>query len=352
MATVIYHPQAWLRLLPADFDPEHSEYPEQLPEETAWVLSDFLKNGRNIFHIEPELVQLFDKTPIDELILEDIKLPFEAFYIYFGEAAGIYAPEKSEEGDEYENSSVFIEGAYISRSTHTFRGIDEGNFWISLVPSFEEYMSEEEWSYHFDFEHHADPRGFIRPDLKTKILDQYLERFTNFWERTGELEYHRANKATGSAITTPFHELRDNWKPDEKDIAWKESALKALRIVINTIAYLTTDECDLTEDYPASYPRKLVAKAIGDNKKQAARAVSKLESLGYRKVRFLGRSFKRSLAVHQFGNVSPHWRRGHWRRQPHGKRGEELRKLIWIKPTIVNPAGGPNPDTPGHVYDV
>lgn len=30
-----------------------------------------------------------------------------------------------------------------------------------------------------------------------------------------------------------------------------------------------------------------------------------------------------------------HWRRGHWRQQPHGE-GNKLRRLIWIKPARVN----------------
>jgi hypothetical protein len=47
---------------------------------------------------------------------------------------------------------------------------------------------------------------------------------------------------------------------------------------------------------------------------------------------------------HSGHEVEPHWRRGHWRLQPHGT-GLSLLKLIWIRPTIVRRDKG-EPDTP------
>ncbi|MCC8153163.1 MAG: hypothetical protein LIP01_02460 [Tannerellaceae bacterium] len=37
------------------------------------------------------------------------------------------------------------------------------------------------------------------------------------------------------------------------------------------------------------------------------------------------------------GKVATHFRRGHWRNQAIGPRGENQHKLIWIEATIVNP---------------
>jgi len=47
--------------------------------------------------------------------------------------------------------------------------------------------------------------------------------------------------------------------------------------------------------------------------------------------------------------VSTHWRRGHWRRQPHGKDRKSI-KLVWIKPVLVRADKGA--PTAGHVYNV
>jgi hypothetical protein len=46
-------------------------------------------------------------------------------------------------------------------------------------------------------------------------------------------------------------------------------------------------------------------------------------------------------------DISPHWRRGHWRNQPFGEKLSE-KKLIWIKPTIVNKEKGE--PIKGHIY--
>jgi hypothetical protein len=46
--------------------------------------------------------------------------------------------------------------------------------------------------------------------------------------------------------------------------------------------------------------------------------------------------------------VATHWRRGHWRRQPHGPQNS-LRKLVWLMPTLVN-LGKRGEEVPGHLY--
>lgn len=43
----------------------------------------------------------------------------------------------------------------------------------------------------------------------------------------------------------------------------------------------------------------------------------------------------------------PHWRRGHWRRQPFGEK-RALRKLIWVMPVMVQHGGEGEAD--GHLY--
>lgn len=47
--------------------------------------------------------------------------------------------------------------------------------------------------------------------------------------------------------------------------------------------------------------------------------------------------------------VRPHWRRGHYRMQPHGPQRQQ-RRLLWIRPTLVHPEHDVEP--PAAVYDV
>ena len=49
------------------------------------------------------------------------------------------------------------------------------------------------------------------------------------------------------------------------------------------------------------------------------------------------------------GEVSTHWRRGHWRRQPFGDGLQQIR-LLWIKPALVRRDKGE--PVHGHLYEV
>lgn len=57
-----------------------------------------------------------------------------------------------------------------------------------------------------------------------------------------------------------------------------------------------------------------------------------------RSPRWLGKDYQRSgTSRSNSGHSAPatHWRRGHWRQQPHGE-GRRSRRLVWVRPTLVN----------------
>jgi hypothetical protein len=64
------------------------------------------------------------------------------------------------------------------------------------------------------------------------------------------------------------------------------------------------------------------------------------EQIEIRRPRWIGKNYaiksQKSSAVHSGQSPRMHWRRGHWKRVPVGKREENLRKRVWIEPVIVN----------------
>jgi hypothetical protein len=61
--------------------------------------------------------------------------------------------------------------------------------------------------------------------------------------------------------------------------------------------------------------------------------------------RWIGREFKRSsnpTGSNSHASPSTHWRRGHWRQQPCGEKMQQ-RKLVWIRPTLINSSESPHP---------
>lgn len=89
------------------------------------------------------------------------------------------------------------------------------------------------------------------------------------------------------------------------------------------------------------------------NRNEQRRIQSKRAALGFTPVHICGRKLVAELAERAAtsgfaGTVAAHWRRGHWRRQPHGPQNAQ-RKLVWLMPTLVNP-GKSTEEVPGHLY--
>ena len=344
--------------LPKDYDPETHGYPDVLEDESlfsedyAYFLSSFMQNGRNIFHLEPELIGLFNKTKIDDVVLEDIVLPYDSFYLHFGEAAGIKAPHYLGEYSEpyskelNKESGAFIEGVFVELKRDYLGDYEEIDFF--LVP--EAYV-DSGFSHPINLSCH-DKGGFVRKDAKNTVLNVFKNTiYRNPFEN--DLDNEKLNKHPVLGKDFDWHKAKKDWLPDAKKQAWEAASSKALTLIINAILYLTSQDSDVEEDYPDSYPQKLVSKAKSNNSKESKRAESKLAAQGYTKIKFVGRSVKKYFQNQSSrSSVSSHWRRGHWRKQPYGSKEESKTRPVWIKPTIVNKNTADEKEMSGHIYEV
>lgn len=50
----------------------------------ATFVHDFQRHGRNIFRFPARLIELFHRTDVDGIPLDELKLPYDGFYMYFG----------------------------------------------------------------------------------------------------------------------------------------------------------------------------------------------------------------------------------------------------------------------------
>ena len=114
----------------------------------------------------------------------------------------------------------------------------------------------------------------------------------------------------------------------------RETFSRCLQLIANALCYVSAFPDDSQVDWPVGTPEKLRQKADTAAPKEASRAASKLNAMGYRKVRHIGDEFSAAAGQAGPGHVSAHWRRGHWRRQAYGPK-MSLRKLKWLRPTRV-----------------
>lgn len=301
-------------------------------EESLHLFLDrFEKAGRRIFHLEQELVRMFRRTSVDDVSIDLLLIPYECVFLYFGIEAGVRVP-----GD-----GRFIDGAYVMLS-----GDDkERLLMVLLCPEFPDLagakalsqiarLREDEGYRHIYLSSDAGPIGQAHANL-----------FIPIGERISEFEYYRVQKTMRELHPdTPrrsYEEFRAADDIDAEDALWKGHDKEALNLIVNALAFLTSRPDDLDFGFHADAPQALASKADqGPGTKEAKRATSKLEALGYRRVYTCGRHFAAARAAGPQEGPGTHWRRGHWRNQAHGPQNAQ-RKLIWIEPVLVSPSGEP-----------
>lgn len=205
------HPTDWLRVLEKDFSPEYYEsYPEELPEETAYAIEEFIKCGCNILIASDIPQQIWQHQFLDQIEIESLLLPSNAFYLYFGKEAGFVVPDTTRPS----------EGALELVIVPEFNGQDEAPF-----------------TYSFMFEHFSNKHGFVQENLSTTAKEHLDRRFDNHWENMGKFNFRRMNNVTRFNPPLSYEKMVAEWQPQPKDILWKELSEACVLAALNLSVY-------------------------------------------------------------------------------------------------------------------
>ena len=301
-------------------------------------------NGRNIFHLQPELSTLLRTTDVEDVEWQSIKLPYSSFYLWFG-------PQK----DWPLGASHYVDGAYIeSGGGHDMQ--------ITLTSVASVYASEQSQNFVRDYDPYYYAPFTIPSDEDTvgKTLKTLLERDPSF--KTSDLRNESAVDVRlddGAVVAVPS-------LPKEQS-GWYEAALEhqsnlpvfmqALRLVINGLCFLSASPDDTVLSFPQGAIQDLHRdqEHTTDAQILGHRETKQLHRLGYTEIHFCGKKFVQA-AQHEIigtgGEMPPHRRRAFWRNQTCGPRNSE-RRPKWIKPTVVRRDKlREDEDAPGHTYIV
>jgi len=284
----------------------------------------FAKKGANIFHFKKDLLEMLENTDVTDITLNTIKFPFEYFYISLRE---LNRPFSSSSSDD-----TIIDGVFIHFHDESAEEIIYP-YWIDFyVCGYSEKLKDIEFNRSTkDLMELASSLTFVSKDATIKdaigIIHQIME---------DTLENQNLSKdAREREIDFQLEEykrLTDN-----------------LSLFINCILYISLDKPDIENKYLDGLPIHLknkIDKANTKHRKEIAEREAK--SFGYSKIRLVGNSYKQTKQTStNIADIAPHWRRGHWRNQPYGEKLVE-KKLIWIKPTMVNKEKGESQK--GHIY--
>lgn len=308
---------------------------------------EWYKYGRNIFSFSKELLQLLEKTDVNDVKPELFKPPYDIFYLNL----------KPLNIKLSKNSDAIIEGVYIDHNIWNGNGEHpEGYCDLSFYfvgdfkDTFLKYIST------------------VKSSTQPFTNDDYVDEMPlgDFWNIYLWFEKSEKRETVKEALDYFVKNLKDEIfvtnKTSEQitdfDLEFYSDTIelieRTINLVINCLLYLSQpkDKLDIETRLPTGLPGNFEKKmSFAKTEKEKKKIREKIEQAGFSKINFVGQTFKRHYneIINSGLTVQPHWRRGHWRNQKYGEKLSES-KLIWIMPTIVNnDIGQP---LKGHLYDV
>jgi hypothetical protein len=272
-------------------------------------------HGMNIFSFSKELLDLLAYTDVDDVKYQDLKYPFQNFYISFREL-------DAKIDNTFYNLENGLDGVYLE----FYDLAQEGRAWISIsICGFHKGNSDQQINNWID-------------------NPEYQMRFG--------LAFENKNTSIKEAIQYLIKEIEKS--PEVDDITLLETVAffkSYLNLIVNCLCYLSLSDRKIVKELPSNLPNHLKDKIIKSRTRRKKEIAEKyVEQNNYSFINFVGEEFRKSDSNEDSGiELSPHFRRGHFRRHRHGVELKEI-KILWIRPTIVRADKG-NP-TYGHIYNV
>lgn len=290
--------------------------------------------GGHIFDVSGDLAGMFRNTSVDDIPVADLNSPYGAYYLHFGPQSDLPL-----------DGEWMVDGVYVQHEPKA----SLLQFVFTTYPKDPKTLLA--W--------HQTPEPSFALAITGDHYDQLLGKAV-----TATIEERRTHlldkikRGNTSTVTDTGVELQVNAKlQGEHHLSIMESRLNAmhsaLELAVNAMCYLTAYPDDIVSDWPATTPKNTLAKTLKGHPVVRQNNISKLESQGYRKIHIAGRSLRKGSArldEQEVSSIRMHWRRGHWKRQPHGP-GNTLRKLVLIKPTLVN-SGDATSEPLSTIYEV
>lgn len=270
---------------------------------------NFLDGGRNIFDFSGQLLEMLQQTDVKEIKFQDIKLPYESFYVSFLDFEITFR-------DKY-----LLDGAFIRYHTYEDDPFAKYTIWVELC-------------------------GYDKEKIENKSEFGLQNKDLIFL--SSSLTCENDNSTIEDALEYQRRIMKDELNERHLDVQLEEYKLLIdhLKLVVNSLLYLSIPDPDLTDILGNPTERNKKSETPKQIKEQSFQNQKLDEKL--RHVKLVGYKIKKRRDYKTGKKIRAHWRRGHWRNQKYGTVGNEAKKLIWIQPTIV---GDGDDLVTGRVYD-
>ena len=324
--------------LPLEERPDLKDVAMKMPIKVA-TIAGLYGCGFNVFCFTPRVRDAVKHTSLDDVRLGDLQFPFPTFYVGFQGTTNI----------PLGSPNHLIDGAYITGS----RNDAAQTVSISVVLTSrrrdiairdpDRYILEDEPSYSLRVEGgfgdtFEKALGFAI-ELGDLTREADLDGVDTF--REGVVASQEDARALGIELVAP--DVSGHERQADFNRLNLPFARQGISIVLGALCLLTAapDETSVSDTWADDAPKDLVRKAQASKEfRKRHKAMRELKARGFPTVRKIDLGLNidapgRSVPTGERGPVSPHWRKGFYRRQRHGP-GNSLVKLVWIPPQIIN----------------
>ena len=279
----------------------------------AW--GEWVHAGRQVIQVASPLAQELAASKTGELVLRDVldvDGPKQAWYVHFN---------LPEDAIGRIDGVTPVEGAYVLLTPgHSVR--------LVLVGRGRSGQGEDALPCNGRYDLRLMANAFDLP--VDEAVDAALAEDMQDLERAR----HARGVREPESVNVMIDKLRDRM------LSNRDVYQKAVAFLINALAYRKWVAQPSRPKWTDDAPQSVVAQFKSASKRQADIIEDKLWNQGYTRVSMLGDEFVSAVAQ----GVNMHLRDGHWRNQAHGPQ-MSLRKLIWIRPTVVGHPSGASPAT-------
>lgn len=310
-------------------------------QETQDRLNRFLHfwdDSREVMAFDPALATALAHTDINDVPWDEIRLPFDHFYLSWGTALGVHY--------KIQDREYCVDGAYIQRSQGPSFIYPSG----SLLLDFTSRRLSPPYTaggVRGDGIIMADPiDSFTLAPAPGETIGAAIEKGMTVYEShcahiddglPDSIEELAKEWKVGPRRPGPFTPSRDRFERG------KERLIPALPLLFNCLFYLVQRPEDVREEFNQPVPKGAMDRLVNaPSEWSRERRRQRLADRGFHRIKLVANAAIQAVqgeATPTGKTVVTHLRRGHWARQPYGE-GQKLRRYIWRMPVMVNAEAG------------
>jgi hypothetical protein len=354
------HIQAYNQALtgiPLDQRPRGREWKSGF--EVSGLYASFVLGGRNVFQMSPVLAAQLDHAELDDVHVQDVRLPHEFFWVSLDglDCGGLPGPPN------------VIDGAYVGKEgeglsiTVTSRRLDVGPYHGKAAaipdpifrvpckfeedenPSFDEVINRAIESGDIELRREAATKGIAMPGREPVASENGSPVYSQVIQTAD---------GPKSMLLTDVSRVNDLREIEDRNSAMPK-VRRAVQLVVNFLAFmsLTPEEISVRLDWVDDAPPKLLDAARKSKKTRDINiANEKLAHAGFNRIKVVSyRPSPQTKHVEGGGRELEfgHRRKTHLRMQAYGP-NMSLRKMIWVQSARVRPDLPLNPNAKTRTY--